>query len=319
MPAAWSSALAAATVTVPGVQWFATEAVDSVGDTAYGSYDVNDVYGVGAVSLKRGGLQVISKVSGKAWGGVLWMSVSTPWLAWAESVPGTPGAWDLKVWNMQTRKIQTIASSRLLAGQYTFPVVDQHFVAWSQATSDTSADIRVFDLAHRATKTLASGRLSPPVFAGGYLFWGEYVGNDNQPRFRAVDAATLQPATVADQLAGPTPIMYLAGSGRYLLWTENGSQMAAYNFDSKTTSSYQFAEHDGRHNLQFPMLAGRILVWWSGVTETIVDLDTGKGFDVVNGAAADGGDLLVVSGARGNLPTLSALRLTSTLGISTCS
>ena len=318
MPSDWSSALSSATVTIPNVQWFATEAVDDVGDTAYGTYHTSTAYGVGAVSLTKGGLRAITTVPESKWDAVLWMSVANPWLTWAEAVPISAGAWDLKVWNMQSGQLKTIATSRLLSGQYTFPVINRFFVAWSQATTNTSADIRVFSLADGTSRTLASGRVSPPVFAGQYLVWGQYLGADAEPTFQMVDAATLNPMATPAQLTKPGPVVYLGGSNQFLLWTASGAQMSAYDIQNGVVRTYELGQRDGRHNLEFPMLASHILVWWTGVVETVVDLVTAKGFDVVDGAAADGGNLLVVDGARGTLPTLSSLRLNSTVGIASC-
>jgi hypothetical protein len=54
------------------------------------------------------------------------------------------------------------------------------------------------------------------------------------------------------------------------------------------------------------------------VISAVVDLSTGKGFDVLNGAAAGSESLLVISGAKGNIPNLSAVHLTPTTDINTC-
>jgi hypothetical protein len=229
------------------------------------------------------------------------------------------GAWDLKAWNVKTGESRLVTSSRLLAGQYTFPVVDRDYVAWSQATSNTSADIRTYRFSTRTTTVLDSGVVSPPVFAGTFLVWSKRRGNDVDPTFQIVDAATLTPQTLPPLLSQSGAVTYLAGSSEYLMWTQTESQMAAYDFTSRTLSNYQISNADsGRHALEFPMLAGRILTWFTGVLNTVVDLSTGNGFDVVNGAAAGSGNLLVVSSAKGNVPNLSALRLSPTTAITHC-
>jgi hypothetical protein len=318
MPTAWSAALAADTVTIPNVNWFASEGVDDIGNAVYGTYHTGTTYGIGSVALDKGGLREISSVPASGWGGVLWMSVSNPWVVWAESIPGQDGAWDLKAWNSTTGLLSRVASSRLLAGQYTFPVVNQNYIAWSQATSDTSSEIRVYTFATHTTAVLDSGRVSPPVFAGGHLIWGKYVGSATDPMFQMVNGVTLAPETVPAPLAKPTPMVYLAGSPSHVLWTQSQSAMSAYDFQTRSVTNYQMAHRDGRHYFQFPMLAGGILTWWSGVVSTVVDLTTGDGFEVTNGAAAGSGNLLVISGARGTLPTLSALNLASSGGIAGC-
>jgi hypothetical protein len=248
------------------------------------------------------------------------MSVWDPWLVWAESVAKPTGSWDLQGWNIKTGESRLIASSRLLAGQFTFPVVGPDYIAWSQATSNTSADIRIYRFSTRTTSVLDSGRLSPPVFAGKFLLWSKFVGsNTTEPTFQMVDAVTLGHQSLPAALAHSGEFTYLAGSSEYLLWTRTLDQMAAYDFTTGTLSNYQISRQDqGRHGLEFPMLAGHILTWFTGVINAVVDLSTGKGFDVVNGAAAGSGSLLVVSGAKGKVPNLSAMRLTPTTDITSC-
>jgi hypothetical protein len=192
MPPEWASALSTSTVNLPLLHWFSTEAVDDVDDTAYGTYHEGDKYGVGAVNLATGHFRAITAASSATWGGVLWMSSSNPRLAWAESNRKLTGGWDLRLWNTKTGESRTVASSRLLAGQYTFPVVVPNYVAWSQATSNTSADIRIYRFSTRTTSVLDSGRLSPPVLAGTFLVWSKFVaGNTTEPTFQMVDAVTL--------------------------------------------------------------------------------------------------------------------------------
>jgi hypothetical protein len=319
MPPEWASAISKTTVALPQLQWFATEGVDDVGNTAYGTYHTSDRYGIGAVGFTDRHFRTISAKSSTNWGGVLWMSSANPWLVWAEAVPKLNGAWNLKAYNMTSFETRNVASSRLLAGQYTFPVVGQDYVAWSQATSNTSADIRIYRFSSHTTSVLDSGVLSPPVFAGKYLIWSKLVGNDANPTFQMVDSVTLVPQKLPALLTESGPVVYLAGSSDYLLWTKTQSLMAAYDFMNGTLSTYQIStEDEGRHALQFPMLAGRILTWWSGVLNAVVDLSTGNGFDVVNGAAAGSGNLLVVSSAKGKVPNLSALRLSPTTAITSC-
>ena len=316
IPNEWAAALSKTTILIPNVEWFAMEAVDDPGGVAYGSYHAGNNYGIASVDLSSGGFRVISTAPPAAWGGVLWMSVSSPWLAWAESKGH--GAWALKGWNIQTGESLTIATSELLAGQYTFPVVGPDYVAWSQATSDSSADIRIYRFTSRETTVLDSGRLSPPVIAGRYLVWGKYRGGDTQPSFTTVDAGTLRSEPLPNALNGPQDIVYLAGSSEYLVWSENATTLAAADFKTATVTTYRI-QQDGRHNLQFPMLATRILVWWTGVVETVLDVRTGNGFDLIDGTAAGAGDTLVISGARGKVPTLSAIHLSQSAGISSCS
>jgi hypothetical protein len=319
IPSEWATALAATTVNLPQLHWFSTEAVDDGGNTAYGSYYEGKRYGVGAVNFTTRSFSAVSKEPSANWGGVIWMSFSKPWLVWAEGVPTPHGSWDLMAWNINTRELRKVSTSRLLAGQYTFPVVGPNYVAWSQATNNTSADIRIYRFSTHTTSILDSGRLSPPVFAGNGLVWSKFVGSDTEPTFQMVDAVTLTHQSLPAVLAQSGQVIYLAGSSEYLLWTETQGQMAAYDFTTGTLSNYQISRQDqGRHALEFPMLAGRILTWFTGVINAVGDLSTGKGFDVVNGAAAGSGSLLVVSGAKGNVPNLSALRLTPITDITSC-
>lgn len=302
---------------LPQLQWFATEAVDPAGDAAYGTYHTTTAYGVGQVDFGSGRLRFITSAPASKWGGVLWMNASPTWLVWAESLPNIAGAWDLKAWNIHTGESRLIASSRLLAGQYTFPVVEADLLAWSEATSPTSADIRVYRFSNGLTSVLDSGVVSPPVFAGKYLVWAK-VPTSSSAKFQMVDSTTLAPEETVAALSGSQSVVYLAGSAGYLLWTESNTLMDAFDFSADRVTQYHMAQIDGRHAFQFPMLAGNILVWWTGVQDTVVDLSTGNGFDVVNGAAAGAGDLVVISSARGNVPLLSAMRLNGSTDISTC-
>lgn len=318
MPSDWESALSKTTISLsPTVAFFATEAVDSLSQVAYGTYHVGDKFGIGGVDLGTGQLQIITSAAADAWGGVIWMTVSEPWLVWAES-SGANGAWNLNGWNVPTHQELQIANSNVAAGPYTFPVVGPGYVAWSQATSTTSAVVDIYRFQTHESAVLDSGRVSSPVIAGRYLVWGKYAPGATQATFTAVDATSLLNEPLPPALAQPQQIAYLAGSPRYMVWTEDTATLDAVDLNSGVRTVYRLPQ-DGKHFFQFPMLAERLLVWWTGIVNTVLDLTTGNAFDVINGAAAGAGDTLVVSGAKGNVPTLSTLRLAQTTAISSCS
>jgi len=64
---------------------------------------------------------------------------------------------------------------------------------------------------------------------------------------------------------------------------------------------------------------GTDLVWWSGLETTVVDLQSGNGFDFGGGSAAASGDLLVVTGFQNGRETLSSATPSTIGSISSCS
>jgi hypothetical protein len=80
------------------------------------------------------------------------------------------------------------------------------------------------------------------------------------------------------------------------------------------------------HTFQFPILAGHFLVWFTGTQNTVLDLQTGKGFDVKLPSSIVGNDdeilLARVSGGGktgGALSTSnSSIQLSSELAINSC-
>ena len=322
LPPDWSTALARTRVPLAGIVFFGTQAIDPVNGLAYGYYHAGTKYGVASVELTTGRVRVVSNISGNA-SGISWMSVSGPWLAWVEGDSQSNfGNWSIHIWNRQTHELHQIATSKLpdgtfLTGQLSFPVVAPGYVAWSQPVSATAAELRVYQFATHRTQVLDTGRLSSPVLAGPYLTWAKSAAGSSNATFIQIDAATFAKAPTPPALAQPRPIGYLAGSPTYLGWTQSSSTFVVMSMSDQSQTTYEMVL-DGRHAVQFPALAGRFLIWWSGIVETVLDLSTGSAFDVVDGAAAGAGDTLVISGARGSVPTLSTLYISPNTTIPKC-
>lgn len=332
-PPEWTAAMSKTVATLPAVN-FGAVAVDDVHDVAYGFFQSTDQRGVAAVDMRTGNLSVVSTMTAQE-AGVAWMSYADPWLVWAQGeAVDNLGNWSIQAWNRQTGERLQLATSQLpdgtdLRGELVYPVVGDGYAAWNQPTSASSADLRIYRFSSHQSTTLDSGRLSSPVLASRSLVWAKFTGSAAQPSFRFADAETLRVTATPAELTGTRPIQYLAGSSRYLVWTEGTSGQAT---DPGTLWAYDLsARHLTRyvtdsHYLQFPMLAGPILAWFAATVSAILDLRTGDGFDVpLPGSIGAEGDAIVVSrmapGTKGAVTstTVSLLRPSVLPSVQSCS
>ena len=329
LPAEWSAALAKSTFQLPSVL-FSPWTVDSAHDVVYGNFQSSSQQGVAAVDLHTGRLRVLSVMSAQA-AGVGWMSFSDPWLVWEQTESQyTLGNWTIQLLDTRTGKQRQLGVSRLpdgsfLTGQLSFPVVGKGYVAWSQPTSRSSVDLRLYRLETGESLALDSGKLSSPVIAAGRLVWGKFGAHDSQPSLRMADAVTLKSLAVPDLLKQPMPIGYLAGSSDYLLWT-SGQTLIAEQLSNGALTRYQFARDALKHPFQFIMVAGHFVVWFTGYGNTILDMRTGQAVDVaLPSASAAGGDEIVVTrpgpGPKGAVTStsLSWLRIGPSTRLGSCS
>jgi hypothetical protein len=319
---------------------FSPMALDEKGN-AFGFYSRGQEQGIAEFRARFTVIDTLPATSG----GVQWMSYRKPWLVWAQSDSlYRLGIWSVHAWNSTTGEKVQLGNSQLPDGTYldnqlTFPVVGHGYVAWSTPTSRTSADIRVYRFNTHETLTLDSGRVSSPVIAGQNLVWAKFTTTDqSDASFRMVDAETFKPVAVPAGLATPQSIVYLAGSRDYLAWTSwifgtspkgppiATSSLTVERLADGTLTRYQLPDGDVFHTFQFPILAGHFLVWFTGTQNTVLDLQTGKGFDVNLPSSIVGNDdailLARVSGGGktgGALSTSdSSIQLSSELAINSC-
>lgn len=329
MPSDFTAALAQGTVQLPGMA-FSPQAVDAGHDVAFGTLQMTSELDVAALDLRTGRLRVLAAMPPPATG-VSWMSFDDPWLAWEQTNSNDNlGNWSIEVLNTQIGLQRRLATSRLpdgtiLTGQLAFPIVANGYVAWSQPTSAWSADLRLFRFDTASVETLDSGKLSSPVVAAGRLVWGKFGANQTLPSLRMADARTLQTVSIPPTLAGPMPIGYLAGSADYLVWT-SGDSLAVERTATGAVQHYRFGSASLQHPFQFPMLARHFLVWFTGSSNTILDLRTGAAVDVaLPSSVAAAGDEIVIArtapGAKGAVTstTVSWMRVTAASGLPSCS
>ncbi|TMD12844.1 MAG: hypothetical protein E6J00_10345 [Chloroflexi bacterium] len=328
MPSDWSAALARNTVQLATTS-FSPEAVDPAHDFAFGYFESPSQHGVASLDLHSGRVRHLSVMTDAEW--VAWMSFSDPWLAWEQGESRyVMGNWSIQLLNTRTGSQRQLATSRLpdgtfLTGQLSFPVVGNGYVAWSQPTSHSSADLRLYRFDSGESLAVDSGKVSSPVIAARQLVWGKLGEHDSQPSLRMADAMTAKPATVPAALARPMPIGYLSGSPGYLVWT-TGTELMVEQPDSGALSRYHFTRDAIKHPFQFPMLAGHFLVWYTGTSNTILDLQTGNAFDVPlpSSVAASGDEIVVtrpVPGAKGAVTntTVSWIRTSPATRLASCS
>lgn len=329
LPPDWSTALSQNSVSLPSSR-FIPGAVNGAADLVFGYFRSASQQGVASLNLRNGQLKVLSVMSAQA-SGVGWMSFSEPWLTWEQGESQySLGSWSIQALNTQTGRHLQLATSQLpdgsyLTGQLAFPVVGHGYVAWPQPTSNTSVDLRAYWFATGQTVTIDSGRLSSPVLASSNLVWAKYAAGATQPSFQMADADTLKILPVPSRLEGPRPVVYLAGSADYLVWTENTSSLVAEELSNGALTQYSFGRDSLKHPFQFPALVGRFLVWFTGQENTVLDLRTGNAFDIDLPSGATGGDGYIVvarsgTGTKGSASstTVSAIHLTPSTGVSAC-
>jgi hypothetical protein len=285
MPPVWGARLSAHAVSTSGDTGFTVDAVQ--GDTAFGEYLSASGNGIGALDLVTGHLVRLAKLPADA-AGIAGMAADSRWLVWSQlDSQANESVWSLHAWNRATGVSTRLADSHLpggryVAGQPPIPVLRQGFAAWAQPVPGRNqgieANLRVLNLDTRHAVTLASGRLSSPVYAGRYLVWAT-VSDAGWYRLDVADAATLRPSPLPGRPPRPDSIGYLGGSASYLVWsTKDYTGLTVWPIGSDHADRY--VARDGRHFFQFLGLAGRFLVWFAGTTSSVLDLTTGYGFDV---------------------------------------
>ena len=189
------------------------------------------------------------------------VAVSSSWVGWQAT---TQAGWDLGAFNVTTNERLKLASfAGAQAGVISptpYPVINGELMAWAENDPGPAGRARlvVYNLKSRTQVNLATGILSAPVFAGANLIWGQ-CDSAGVNAFHAVKAITLEPVEVTD-FPVPGPILYLAGSGRYFVWTsEDASVLHVKNFDSGGTAVFS-ASPDYLHQFQFPYVVGDYLV-----------------------------------------------------------
>lgn len=109
--------------------------------------------------------------------------------------------------------------------------------------------------------------------------------------FRAVEANTLGPAPTPAALREPSSIIFLGGSRDWFAWSTEGLlEVNVWRIGSAEQRTYR--SPDIKHYFQFMQFAGDYMLWYSGVTSAILDLDSGALVDVAGSLAA--GDALIV-------------------------
>jgi hypothetical protein len=327
MPTAWSAALARNSLELASMN-FSPQAVDPAHDAVFGYFESPSQHGVASLDLHNGQVRVLAGLTDDQW--VAWMSFSDPWLAWEQGESRyVMGNWSVQILNTRTGAQRQLATSRLpdgnyLTGQLAFPVVGNGYVAWSQPTSTSSAELRLYRLDSGQSLAVDSGRLSSPVIAARRLVWGKLNGEDRQPTLRMADALTLKPVDVPPSMARPMPIGFLGASTSYLAWS-SGDSLLVDDLASRTLSQYRFTRDAIKHPFQFLMLAGHYLVWYTGTGNSVLDLRTGSAVDIpLPSASAAGGDVIVVAtstpgakpGVKGT--TVSWMRVTPQSSLASC-
>lgn len=323
MPSNWAAALAGTTVAIRGVTGFGVQAVDPISNYAYGTYRASGNVRVAAINAKTGAVTVVAELPSTT-AGISWMSVADPWLVWVEQDSQSDiGVWKIVAWNRRTQASIVLATNQLPGGTefpnfVTQPVVGPHYAAWVQPISDSTVELRVYQFDTKTTVALDRGMLSSPVLTGRYLAWGKLSSPGGKAILSLVDASTLSRVPTPPALATPRTLMFATGSQYYLVWTPDGDSWIAQRLDDGAVKTF-IPPSDGKHFAQYPMVAGTDLVWWSGLETTVVDLQTGNGFDFGGGSAAASGDLLVVTGFQNGRETLSSATPSTIGSISSCS
>jgi len=326
MPSEWSAAGVAHAQTLPSEQ-FHPQAIDPNQMLAFGFFKTTSEKGVAEVNLGSGQSQTLTRMAPAA-AGVVWMTYSDPWLAWLQADSQVDlGDWTVRAINIRTQEERTLASSRLANGGNTgalsFPVSANGYLAWSQPSANGD-ELVIYRFDTGQTSTIDTGRLSSPVIAGDNLIWAKSQAGDTEASFRIADAKTLQLGETPTALKVPREMQYLAGSSDYLVWTESSGSMSAYRFQSHQLSHYSIASEAMDHPFQFPTVGTHFVAWFTGSKNTVVDLDTGNGFDVdlPSGVLAADRWLLIgrIQGTKSGAgsTTLSTVDLQKVKGLTSC-
>jgi len=299
LPGAWVRALASHGVTTPRGVAFAPGAL--AGGAAFGQFNSAAASGIGRLDTRSGRLTRIWTY-GPSVSGMSEIQADPPWLVWEQLDSQTNLAdWSVHAWNLRTGAGSVLATSQLgngryVRGQQPLPVTRNGVAAWAQPVPSPApyaqARIRVVDLASGRQRTLDTGRVSSPVYAGQYLIWGK-IDDNGRFLFRAVDARSLKPAALPGPLQHPRSIGYLAGSPGYLAWS-NQSLTTVTIWPARSARTRVFTASGPSHRFQFLQLAGHFLLWYNGAASSVLDLRTGAGFDV-QGAITGSADAIAIA------------------------
>ena len=148
--------------------------------------------------------------------------------------------------------------------------------AWTQPVK-AGAELKAVELATGRSRVLDTGRISSPVYAGPYLIWAKMDGTGTYAML-AVDAKTLEPVELPESLRRPDSVGYLGGSADHLAWSSHdASTVDVWRFGTGGRTRYTT---DNRHPFQFLQFAGGFLLWYGGISSSVLDLRTGTAFDV---------------------------------------
>ncbi len=277
MPPTWSDTLRHNSVRLGVGQSLGASAVD--GDLAFGQLDDASGRGVGYVDLTSGrATRIFPYAAGVS--GLGSLAVDRPWVVWEElDSVSDMSDWSIHAFNLLTSTHEVLAKNGHVPGAQPTPVVDHGIVAWARPQSDGTAQIQTVNLSTRQARTLATGKVGAPVFAGGLLLW-----SDVDSGLHAVDARTLLPAALPNTLRRAEGAGSIGGSANYLLWTSpDSSTLTAVHLPGGQTLTYTLS--DRRHFFQFLQLAGDFVVWYSGSASSVLDLTTGGAFDTAGTAS----------------------------------
>ncbi len=311
MPPAWMSRFQAGGMILPQGVGFSAGVIQ--GNLVFGQESQATSVGlwIAQVDFATGQLSRIAPLPAGA-AGVGAMAAALPWVVWQEGDSQYQQSdWSIHAWNQLTGQTETLATSRsgaggFATGQPPAPVVWSGLASWAQPMTGGNYDLELVALSGGSMRTLASGKLSSPVIAGPYLIWAEQ-SSTGKTYFHAIYTSTLKPAPLPSALRGPQSVQYLAGSGRYLAWSNTtlntlmvwrvGS--AHYVEFAPTVPNY------GAPNFQFLQIAGPYVLWYGGYAPLAIDIRTGRGFVVPQGLAALVGDdsWLVGGGPVSALPS----------------
>ncbi|MEK6227173.1 MAG: hypothetical protein AABM40_12890 [Chloroflexota bacterium] len=291
-PQTWTAGFQSHSTVLPAGTRFGLGAPTISGQVAFGQFDTQSGSGIGSVDLTSGRMTRIATWDTQM-SGMGWMAVELPWVVWEQgNSPANSSDWTVLAWNKDTGVTTTIATSLLPDGSFLFgqpplPAIRHGIAVWAQPLPKRSdhneAEIHVRELARGADTVIATGRVGAPIFAGRYLIWAQrdVAGSYS---FQSVDADTLQPANLPARLRDPGPIVYVAGSSRYLAWSGDDSlEATVWAIDSGEFAKYR--SPDLSHSFQFMQLADHYLLYYGGTSSTVLDLATGNGFDVAGSLA----------------------------------
>lgn len=275
-PPSWAAAFATHRTTLPAGVTFGLDAL--AGGIAFGQFDAPSGNGVGAVDLTNGQLRPITLFGGNI-GGVGTIAVELPWVVWEQLDSTTDQTtWSVHSWNQQTGTQQVLAaSSGTASAAQPLPVIGHGIAAWAQPVNHDQAEIRTVDLATGQRRTLDTGRVSSPVYAGPYLLWGK-VTAPGSSTFQVADARDGRPVPTPAALRAPGTIGYLGGSPEYFAWSsQDGATVGVWRVGTPDTRTFA---QDGQRPFQFLQPVGHYLLWYTGTTSAVLDVTTGNGFDV---------------------------------------